>query len=447
MNHKILVVDDEPNVRLFFTELLEDSDYKIKTAENGAVAVKLAQSFHPEIIFLDLNLPDANGLDLIKILKKSDSNPQVIIISALGTVENAVKATQRGAYDFITKPFDIEKIELVLARCIEYQQLYTENIRLKQIQHECPLYQEFIGETPQIERIKARIMKLKNTDVPILVTGETGTGKNILAKQIHYTINEPSAPLVYINCSNISENLFESELFGHEKGSFTGAVDQKRGRFEDAHGGTVILDEISEIPYSLQAKLLTFIQEKSFFRVGGAKEIRVETRIIALTNRELEKEIEAGRFRKDLYYRLNVIHFHLPPLRERRDDIVLLCRHFLNLFYESYGGVRKELDASGFEYFKNNSWPGNTRELKNQIERAYIYSDGDVLAVDEGFSDEILPAAGRSHGLREQLQSYEKQIIIEALTSAKGNRKKTSEVLRISLRNLQYKIAEYEIDM
>ncbi|MDC7228131.1 MAG: sigma-54 dependent transcriptional regulator [Spirochaetales bacterium] len=447
MKHKILVVDDEPNVRIFFEELLEEADYKIKTAGDGAAAIKNAQDFLPEIVFLDLNLPDANGLELIKPLKKIESHPQIIIISALGTVENAVRATQLGAYDFITKPFDIDKIERVLTRSLEYQNLYKENLMLRQIQQECPLYQEFIGESPQIERIKSRILKLKNTDVPILITGETGTGKNILAKQIHYTINEPSSPMVYINCSNISENLFESELFGHEKGAFTGAVGQKRGRIEEAGGGTVILDEISEIPYSIQAKLLTFIQEKTFFRVGGSKELRVETRIIALTNRDLEKEIEAGGFRKDLFYRLNVIHFHLPPLRERRDDIVLLCRHFLDLFHAGYGGVRKELDSVGFEYFRNYSWPGNARELKNQIERAYIYSDGETLVVDEILSAGEFSKSGSSRGLREQLQAVEKQIIVDTLSSEHGNRKKTAETLRISLRNLQYKIAEYGIDM
>ena len=447
MKHKILVVDDEPNVRRFFTELLGDDDYTVETAENAAEAKSTALSFLPDIVFLDLKLPDANGLELIKPLKCIDSNPQVIIISALGTVENAVQATHLGAYDFITKPFDIEKITLTLTRCCEYQMLYYENKRLRQYQQDCPLYQEFIGETPVIERIKGRILKLKNTDVPILITGETGTGKNILAKQIHYNIASQTASLVYINCSNISENLFESELFGHEKGAFTGAVGQKKGRLEEAAGGTVILDEITETPYALQAKLLTFLQEKTFFRVGGDKEIRVDTRIIALTNRNLDKEIESGAFRKDLFYRLNVIHFHIPPLRERKDDIVLLCRHFLNLFYNTYGGVRKTLDSPGFNYLKNHPWPGNTRELKNLLERAYIYSDGEILVVDELHDEMEFPVDETGTGLKQQMQSIEKQKIISALTAQKGNRKQTAEYLKISLRNLQYKIAEYKIDM
>ncbi len=447
MKHKILIVDDEPNVRLFLQELLENETYIIKTAASGAEAGDVSGSFLPDIVFLDLKLPDANGLDLITPLKKIESLPQIIIISALGTVENAVKATQLGAYDFITKPFDIEKIILTLKRCCEYQTLSRENRRLRKMQQDCPLYQEFIGESPKVERIKQRILKLKNTDVPVLITGETGTGKNILAKQIHYTINESSAPYVYINCSNISGHLFESELFGHEKGAFTGAIERKRGRLEEAEGGTVILDEISEIPYKLQAKLLTFLQEKTFFRVGGTREIRVETRIIALTNRDIEKEVDEGRFRKDLFYRLNVIHFHIPPLRERREDIALLCSHFLNLFFQNYGGIRKILDAPGFELLKNYSWPGNTRELKNQIERAYIYSDGEILAVDELQANRDFPVSEYSQGLKKQLQTFEKQIIISTLSAQKGNRKNAATELQISLRNLQYKIAEYEIDM
>ena len=447
MIHRIMVVDDEPNVRRFFQELLDEEKYLVETAADAAAAHKVGLSFMPDIIFLDLKLPDANGLDMIKPLKQFESSPQIIIISALGTIENAVKATHLGAYDFITKPFDIEKITLTLNRCCEYQILSRENIRLKKYQQDCPLFQEFIGESPKIERIKNRIMKLKNTDVPILITGETGTGKNILAKQIHYTTTELNASLVYINCSNISEHLFESELFGHEKGAFTGAVERKKGRLEEAKGGTVILDEISEIPYSLQAKLLAFLQEKAFFRVGGDREIKVETRIVALTNRNLEKEIEAGTFRKDLYYRLNVIHFHIPPLRDRKDDIVLLCRHFLNLFYNSYGGIKKALDAPGFEYLKNYSWPGNTRELKNQIERAYIYSDGEILAVDELQGSGGFPVSDSGLGLKQEMQTLEKQLIIAALTAQKGNRKRTAAELKISLRALQYKIAEYEIDM
>ena len=403
MKHKIMIVDDEPNVRLFLTDLLRGEDYQIETAENGSLAVKKGRKFLPDIIFLDLMLPDANGLDLIKTLKAIESFPQIIIISALGTVENAVNATRLGAYDFITKPFDIDKIIMTLKRCCEYQLLYRENQLLKEYCQDMPVFQEFIGETTEINKIKRRILKLKNTDVPILITGETGTGKNVLAKQIHHTISKENSPLVYINCSNISENLFESELFGHEKGSFTGAVERKKGRIEEAEGGTVILDEISEIPYSLQAKLLTFLQEKTFFRVGGCKEYRVNTRIIALSNCDLIQEIENNRFRKDLFYRLAVIHFIIPPLRERKEDIVLLCRHFLNVFNKVYGGKKKKLDSIGFEYLKNQSWQGNTRELKNVLERAYIYTDGEILSVED-YSKDVSNSINDDNGLKQPLK-------------------------------------------
>ncbi len=269
------------------------------------------------MVILDLGLPDGSGHDLIPVIKKKNISTEIIVITAMGTVDNAVESMRLGAYDFISKPFDTEKILISCGRAVNFARVSRENTALKRQQKNHIYFEEFIGESPEIKKLKGLINKLAFVDVPILITGETGTGKNILANQIHFTFADDNNPVVYTNCSSIPESLFESELFGHEKGSFTGATALKKGRVEEADNGTLILDEITEIPYEFQTKLLNFIQERSFYRVGGNRHISVNSRIIALSNRNMYEEVEAGRFRKDLYYRLNVVHMKIPPLKER----------------------------------------------------------------------------------------------------------------------------------
>ncbi len=444
MKHKLLIVDDEKNVRVFLSELFRTDRFEVETAANGAEAVDAARNFQPDVIILDLKLPDANGADLIIPLKKLSEGVEIIIITALGTIDNAVSTIKSGAYDFITKPFDVDSITIAVDRCLDFREVNRENMILKRMQQECNYFQEFIGESPEIKIIKGRIFKLADTDVPVLITGETGTGKNILAHQIHHTLNASTAPLVYVNCATLSETLFESELFGHEKGAFTGAVESKSGRVEDADGGTLILDEISEIPINIQAKLLSFLQDKSFYRVGGRHQKSVHVRIIALTNRKLEEEIEKGTFRKDLFYRLNVIKFDIPPLRERAVDIPLLASHFMKMFNARYGERSAWLNKEQMLQLQRCSWPGNTRELKNILEQAYIYSENGEMKlenIDEGSSDKI----NCSGDLKFQMDAYEKKLILQALSENGGNRASTAEALGISIRTLHYRLNYYDI--
>lgn len=443
MKGSILIVDDENSVRVFLRELLEQEDYLVFDAGSLKEAEQALNLNRPEVVILDLGLPDGSGLDFIPVIKKINKNTEVIVITAMGTVDNAVESMRLGTYDFITKPFDMDKILISVGRAIDFASVSRENTVLKQQQQNRIYYEEFIGNSPEINKLKGLIKKLAFVDVPILITGETGTGKNILAKQIHFTFSEKDNPVVYTNCSSIPDTLFESELFGHEKGAFTGAAGLKKGRVEEAANGTLILDEITEIPYDLQAKLLNFIQEKSFYRVGGNRHIEVDLRIIALSNRNMREEVEAGRFRKDLYYRLNVVHMQIPPLTERGDDILLLAGYFLDVLKKKYG-KEKKLAPEASSRLKNYSWPGNVRELKNTLERVFIFSEDDVIGGDE-ISFEREDAVKQTGDLKSILNETEKRIIIESLAANAGNRTNTAAVLGISLRNLQYKLSRYDL--
>jgi len=366
----------------------------------------------------------------------------IVVITAIGTVDNAVLSMKAGAYDFITKPFDVDTILIAVRRAVEFISVSRENIVLRNLQRNRIYYEDFIGECQSIQTIKNLIPKLAFADVPILVTGETGTGKNVLAKQIHFSLAGPEAPLVYTNCSSVPAQLFESELFGYEKGAFTGANAQKKGRVELAHGGTLLLDEITEIPYAIQAKLLDFLQERKFYRVGGVKPIAVKTRIIALTNKDLKEEIAAGRFRKDLFYRLNVIHFAIPPLCERGEDIRLICEYLMRTLGKKYNSPDLRISDEAMKVIRSYSWPGNVRELKNVLERACICVDGDTIDADSLILEEAERDAAKVQ-LKDLMDDYEREVILRRLAYFKGNRTETAEDLGISIRNLQYKLERY----
>ncbi|HOZ73449.1 MAG TPA: sigma-54 dependent transcriptional regulator [Spirochaetales bacterium] len=444
MKKKILICDDEANVRTYLGDLLALEGFAVVEADSGSSAVAAVSRERPELCVLDLMLPDCNGVELLPRLKAADPMLAVIVITALGTVDNAVLSMKAGAYDFITKPFDMDTILMSVRRALDFVSVSRENTVLWNLHKNRVYYEEFIGECPAVAQIKALIPKLAFADVPILITGETGTGKNVLAKQIHFTLSGAQAPLVYANCSSIQATLFESELFGHEKGSFTGAAAQKKGRVELADGGTLLLDEITEIPYEIQAKLLDFLQERSFYRVGGVAPISVDIRVIALTNKNLQDEIEAGRFRKDLFYRLNVIHFNVPPLRERGDDILLVCEYLLGLLRRKYNNPSIRLSASAEALVRGYSWPGNVRELKNALERAFICAEGDVIEADS-IAPEDHGRHGATKGLHELVGEFEREVILRRLAFFKGNRTATAQDLGISLRNLQYKLEKYDL--
>ncbi len=444
MKYRILVCDDERNVRAFLRDLLTLEGFDVLEADTGKAAVEAARTGKPDLCILDLKLPDCNGTDIIPDLKAARPLLAVIVITALGTVDNAVLSMKAGAYDFITKPFDVDTVVLAVKRAADYISMSRENTVLRNLHRNRMYFEDFIGDCPAVQGIKNLIPKLAFADVPILVTGETGTGKNVLAKQIHFSLSGSDAPLVYTNCSSIPSTLFESELFGHERGAFTGAAALKKGRVEAADGGTLLLDEISEIPYEIQAKLLDFLQERTFYRVGGVKPISVQIRIIALTNKNLQDEIKAGRFRKDLFYRLNVIHFHIPPLRERGDDVRLICEYLLALLRKKYNAPDIALSDEASEVIASYPWPGNVRELKNVLERAFICADGGVI----GAEDLILEEPERKtdkRTLRSLTDEYERDVILRRLAFFRGNRTRTAEDLGVSLRNLQYKLEKYQI--
>jgi DNA-binding NtrC family response regulator len=441
---KILVVDDEANVRTFLKDLLTLEGFTVVEAESGVAAMDAVGRDKPDLCILDLMLPDCSGVELLPRLKSLNPNLAVIVITALGTVDNAVLSMKAGAYDFITKPFDVDTILISVKRAFDFVAVSKENTVLWNLHKNRMYFEDFIGESQAIQSIKALIPKLALADVPILITGETGTGKNVLAKQIHFTLSGAQSPLIYANCSSIPATLFESELFGHEKGSFTGANAQKKGRVELANGGTLLLDEITEIPFDIQAKLLDFLQERTFYRVGGINPISVETRIIALTNKNLSEEIQEGRFRKDLFYRLNVIHFAIPPLRDRSDDIVLVCEYLLEHLRRKYNSPSFSITESAMQLLRSYPWPGNVRELKNVLERAFICAEGNCIDADSLILEDQYQAPIKQE-LKELMDEFEHDIILRRLAFFKGSRTATAKDLGISIRNLQYKLEKYDI--
>ena len=445
MNNRILVCDDEENVRTFLRELLVLEGYEVVEADSGKAAMARVTTDAPDLCILDLMLPDTSGLDLLPMLRSARPLLGIIVITAIGTIDNAVLSMKAGAYDFITKPFDVDTILIAVRRALEFVSVSKENRGLWNLHRNRMYFEEFIGECPAIRSIKNLIPKLAYADVPILISGETGTGKNVLAKQIHYTLSGAGAPLVYTNCSSIPASLFESELFGHEKGSFTGAVSQKKGRFELADGGTLLLDEITEIPYEMQAKLLDVLQERSFYRVGGVEPIPFQTRIIALTNRNLQDEMNAGRFRRDLFYRLNVIHFVVPPLRERPSDIDLICATLVEQLGRKYDARGRHLSDDALGVVRSHTWPGNVRELKNVLERAFICADGDTIGPTELLPEEPARNGDKKH-LAALIDEFEKDVILHRLAAMGGNRTATARDLGIALRTLQYKLERHGID-
>jgi DNA-binding NtrC family response regulator len=441
---KILICDDEANVRVFLKDLLVLEGFSVVEAESGATALDSVARDKPDLCILDLMLPDCNGVELLPRLKAASPSLAVIVITALGTIDNAVLSMKAGAYDFITKPFDVDTILMSVKRALDFIVVSRENTVLWNLHKNRIYFEDFIGDCQQIQAIRNLIPKLAYADVPILITGDTGTGKNVLAKQIHFTLSAAEAPLIYVNCSSIPATLFESELFGHEKGSFTGAASQKKGRVELAHGGTLLLDEITEIPFEIQAKLLDFLQERTFYRVGGVTPVTVDIRIIALTNKNLQEEIKSGKFRKDLYYRLNVIHFNIPPLRERGADVILISGYLLSLLRRKYNSSTIRISEQAIGLIGAYAWPGNVRELKNALERAFICADGDVIEAN------ALNLEEQEHGvvkrrIKDMIDEFERDVILRRLSFFKGSRTQTAQDLGISIRNLQYKLEKYDI--
>lgn len=446
MNYKIMVVDDESAIRETISDILHDHNYRTVLAEDGESAEKKLLTEDLDVIILDVMLPNKGGLELLDMIHTEYPLLPTIIISGHGNIRMAVNAMKRGAFDFIEKPLSVERILNSVKNAIRLRELQTENINLRSRLEKPPV---FVGESPVVKDILDQIPNIAGTDASVLITGENGTGKEMIARLIHLTGSRKSHNFVAVNCAAIPETLIESELFGHEKGAFTGANKQKKGKFEAADKGTIFLDEIGDLSLPAQAKVLRVLQEKELQRIGGNENIIVDVRVLAATNKDLSAEIEAGRFREDLFYRLNVIPLHLPPLRERKEDIPVLVSYFVREIGEK-NGKKVTFSKAALSLLANKSWPGNVRELRNFIERLIILSTGQQISKDDilRFSapTQSMEARFESRNLKDAKHEFEKGLIINRLLKNNMNITKTAESLEIERTYLHKKIKELEID-
>src|SRR5580658_5627683 len=449
---RVLVVDDEENIRLVLRTLLKKHGYEVEVAEEGTGALTALDSFDPDVILTDVRMPKMGGLDLLAALREKKHPATVIVMSAYGNVDLAIEAMKAGAYDYVSKPFKPDEIVLALRKAEERETLRRENRALKeQIQKESQ-FESILAKSRTMLDIFRTIAKIADFKTTVLITGESGTGKELVARAIHARSTRKGAAFVAVNCGAIPENLLESELFGHKRGAFTDANADRRGLFEEAHGGALFLDEIGELPLCLQVKLLRVLQEDTIRRLGDTKDIKVDVRIITATHRDLVADVKSGRFREDLFYRINVLPIAIPPLRSRREDVNLLIDHFIARNNARLGtsirGVSVEARKSLLEY----PWPGNVRELENTIERAMVLAEADVLqAADlpERLRDALDPVqvhlASGELSIKRTTAAIEQILIRRALQKTKGNRTRAAQLLEISHRALLYKIKDYKV--
>ena len=434
---KILIVDDEPlNLELLERELTAH-DYTVESARDGEEALKKADSFLPDLIFLDYMMPDMSGLEVLKEIRSKGNDVPVVMITAYGTIERAVEAMKEGACDFITKPFDADHVVIVIKKALERQRLEKKvEIFAAEISQRHQLVTGASVKMNQVLEAAKRVSASKST---VLLLGESGTGKELLARAIHNWSDRREQPFIAINCVGLSKELLESELFGHEKGAFTGAHELKKGKIELAHGGTVLLDEVGDISPEVQTKLLRFLQEREFERVGGTRAIPVDVRIIAATSRDLDRAVKEGLFREDLYYRLNVVPIVLPPLRERREDIVPLARHFLRRFSSETKKNFTEIDKEAQQRLLEHNWPGNVRELANALERAVVMGQRPKLTPEDLPPKIMATRTGARHdgiSYRKVMEDYRREVILRALNGAGGNRAAAAKALGLNRSHL-----------
>ncbi|HEX2076676.1 MAG TPA: sigma-54 dependent transcriptional regulator [Longimicrobium sp.] len=447
---RILVVDDEEGIRRVLHQLFEYEDHDVRSAGGGGEAIAIYQEFHPDVTFLDVKMARMDGLEALTKIREHDPSAVVVMISGHGTIDTAVEATRRGAYDFLEKPLDTDRLLVVLRNALQQQGLVQENARLR---GEIESRHQIVGRSFALRQVLDRVEKVAPTDARVLITGENGTGKELVARAIHRLSPRAEKAFIEVNCAAIPSELIESELFGHMKGSFTGAHEDRAGKFELADGGTLFLDEVGDMSLQAQAKVLRALQEGIVTRVGGARPIQVDVRVLAATNKDLEDEIKNGRFREDLYYRLNVIPLHVPPLRERRDDIPMLVRHFVQA-YASEANLRpKQFTDEALERMQRMDWAGNVRELRNTVERLLILSSGATVTAD----DVDLLVAGRMKGgglsgdllgcttFQEFKEAAERAFILQKLRENDWNVSETARLLDMPRSNLYKKIERYEL--
>jgi len=444
---KVLVADDDPDIREILHDRLDALGFSVITAQDGEEAVKKALNEMPDMVFLDLQMPRMDGLQALKKLRKEDPELSVIVVTAFGTIEKAVEAVRAGASDFIQKPFTIEHLKWVIEKEVERRALRQANLCLKGELN--ALDKDILGESPTIRKVTEEAKKASATTSTILLLGESGTGKEVFARAIHRWSSRSDRPFVVINCVVLRNELLESELFGHEKGAFTGAYQQRKGKLEIADGGTVFLDEIGDLNPELQAKLLRVLQEREFERVGGNRPIHVNIRVIAATHRDLRKEVQSGRFRDDLYFRLNVIALHLPPLRERKGDIPILVDYFLRRACQTVKKEGMTLTPAAIKQMETYHWPGNLREMGNLMERAVVLAQGRVITPDDLRLQAADPVAATgvppSLPYHEALQMHQVALIQSALAKSGGNQTQAAELLGLQRTYLSRLLRKFNI--
>ncbi|HOO45997.1 MAG TPA: sigma-54 dependent transcriptional regulator [Deltaproteobacteria bacterium] len=464
---RILVVDDDDSIRRYIAKLLTQSGYDVITASNGKDAIsELRTGTEVSLVLLDILMPEMDGLETLSELRKLSGDLPVLMLSALGQTNIIVKAMKSGATDYLVKPFEEEELELAITKSLEKKKLLTEISSLKKQLRIDELRGEFMYNSPKMQRVKDLVDQVAETDVSVLIEGESGTGKELVARALHYGSGMRDKPFVKVNCAALPHDLLESELFGYERGAFTGAYKAKAGKFELANNGTIFLDEIGEMDLAIQSKLLQVLQEGTFSRLGGKQDVKVNVRIIAATNRNLRKAVEQGTFREDIYYRLNVVNIHIPPLSERNEDIIYLFEYFLDAYNEKYGKSIVVDKEEAYPLLLGYSWPGNVRELKNQVKRLVILGDiGDLLRYlkeggafiqgkqvketrQESFEaapddKEIIPL---KLAAKEASLKAERDMILRALRGTNWNKKKAAQMLQISYKALLYKIKECGIE-
>lgn len=470
---KILVVDDEKNMRIALFEALSRNGYDVAVAEHGRMALDMMEKSQPDMVIADIKMPEMNGIELLKRIKEKAQDLPVVIITGYATVDTAVEAMKQGAFDYILKPFPVEVIEDTVERVFASTPSMPEVGRVVRNKEGKGRSKPIIGQDEKLLAIMRKARAVASSKATVLVLGESGTGKEVFARYIHNESDRSSGPFVALNCAALPEGLLESELFGHEKGSFTGAIATKKGKFELADGGTLLLDEIGEIPLHLQAKLLRVLQEEEVDRLGGNAPVKIDVHVVATTNLSLEEAVQKGTFRQDLYYRLNVIPLRLPPLRERKDDVQQLADHFIEKFSSKYNMKAKKISKASWQRFLQYSWPGNVRELENLLERAILLSAGDELepwdfwdefeqsaqmrgearirdgaaeAFVENLSVNTIAKGGQSPETDAELPSLrdvERQMILQALQKTDNNRTHAAKILGVSVRTLRNKLHEY----
>ncbi|WP_437737032.1 sigma-54-dependent transcriptional regulator [Sorangium sp. So ce1335] len=451
---RVLVVDDEENLRLVVRTFLKRDGYEVEAVSSGEEALAMVETFGPDVILTDVRMPKMGGLDLLATLKAKGNEATVIVMSAYGNIDLAIEAMKAGAYDYIQKPFKAEEVLLTLRKAEEREALRRENRALRQEIRRENFFEEILAKSPPMQAIFKTIAKVAEYKTTALITGESGVGKELVARAIHRRSGRRGGPFVAVNCGAIPENLLESELFGYKRGAFTDAMNDRAGLFEQANHGTLLLDEIGELPLSLQVKLLRVLQEETIRRLGDNRDIKVDVRILAATHRDLSAETQAGRFREDLFYRINVLPIAIPPLRERREDIPILLDHFLARNNARFGMNIRGFEPEARRLLLEYRWPGNVRELENTVERAMVLCEGERIG-EADLPDRIREArdpiqmqlTSGELSIKKTSRVIEEILIRRALQKTKGNRTKAAEVLEISHRALLYKIKDYRIDL